>query len=87
VVNLLCEHCLVSAFVDQQTVVTRTIVDGVARDFDLADNPIATADSDLVPALASSPEKFELVDALKTLANLADRLRESEHGLPKERKL
>jgi general secretion pathway protein A len=87
VVNLLCEHCLVSAFVDQQTLVTRTIVDGVARDFDLADNPIATADSELVGAIASSPEKFDLVDALKTLANLADRLRESEHGLPKERKL
>ena len=35
----------------------------------------------------SISEIFDLVDALKTLANLADRLRESEHGLPKERKI
>jgi hypothetical protein len=35
----------------------------------------------------SSTEKFNLVDALKTLANLADRLRESEQDVPKERKL
>jgi hypothetical protein len=34
----------------------------------------------------SSTEKFNLVDALKTLANLADRLRESEQDVPKERK-
>jgi general secretion pathway protein A len=85
VVNLLCEHCLVSAFVDQQKVVTRNVVEGVARDFDLGDSPIATAETEMVPA--GSAEKFDLVDALKTLANLADRLRESEHGLPKERKL
>ncbi len=38
VINLLCEHCLVSAFVDQQKVIGPTIVDGVARDFDLGDN-------------------------------------------------
>jgi hypothetical protein len=87
VVNLLCEHCLVSAFVDQQHQVTRAIVEGVARDFDLADNPMATADTVMLPGTSTTTEKFDLVDALKTLANLADRLRESEHGLPKERKL
>ncbi|MGA9041754.1 MAG: AAA family ATPase [Terriglobales bacterium] len=85
VVNLLCEHCLVSAFVDQQRVVTKSVVEGVARDFDLSDSPMATAETEMVPSGAA--EKFDLVDALKTLANLADRLRESEHGLPKERKL
>ena len=37
VINLLCEHCLVSAFVDQKKMVTTEIVDSVARDFDLAD--------------------------------------------------
>src|SRR5213075_666755 len=35
VVNLLCEHCLVSSFVDQQKIVTPAVVDAVARDFDL----------------------------------------------------
>src|SRR5208283_3567146 len=37
VVNLICEHCLVSAFVDQQRVVKLSVVDAVARDFDLSD--------------------------------------------------
>jgi hypothetical protein len=41
-------------------------------------------------AAASAPardDKFDLVDALKTLATLADKLRQSEENLPKERKL
>src|ERR1700682_5654924 len=38
VVNLLCEHCLVSSFVDQQKVIGPAVVEGVARDFDLGDN-------------------------------------------------
>jgi len=168
VVNLVCEHCLVSAFVDQQRIVTANVVEVVARDFDLVENPFSgvprsqfqpsssgetptngsptaqiagdrtlaarspesrqrevsypAADSEtpqasgsllspgprVVPSGAvrafpeqnpvspspmppvaqdSSTEKFNLVDALKTLANLADRLRESEQDVPKERKL
>src|SRR6478735_3000339 len=39
VVNLICEHCLVSAFVDQKKTVESSIVDAVARDFDLGDGP------------------------------------------------
>jgi len=85
VINLLCEHCLVSAFVDQQKVITTDIVDAVARDFDLSDNTASAA-------MALSPqnpslEKFDLVEALKTLATLADRLRQSDQDLPKERKV
>jgi hypothetical protein len=172
VVNLVCEHCLVSAFVDQQRIVTANVVEVVARDFDLVENPFSgvprsqfqpsssgkTASNGTPPAhiaadtalAATSPssyqreaaypagdletastsgspvsspvssgprivppaavrafseqnpvspssvppvaqdslsEKFNLVDALKTLANLADRLRESEQDVPKERKL
>jgi type II secretory pathway predicted ATPase ExeA len=159
VVNLVCEHCLVSAFVDQQRMVTANVVEVVARDFDLVEKPSSSAktgsngsshsqaqgqiaagertlvatspESDqrevsppadlesaspstslvssgprVVPSGAvkgsltdhnppspihavsqdSSTEKFNLVDALKTLANLADRLRESEQDVPKERK-
>ncbi len=37
VVNLICEQCLVSAFVDQQRVVTVRVADAVAREFDLID--------------------------------------------------
>jgi general secretion pathway protein A len=84
VVNLICEHCLVSAFVDQQKVVTQNIVEAVARDFDLGEGNITAT---LAAPSQGVAGKFDLVDALKTLANLADRLRESERDLPKERKL
>jgi len=81
VVNLICEHCLVSAFVDQQKTVGPVIVDAVARDFDLGEGPATLPP----PALAS--EKFDLTDALKTLSNLAERLKEPQRESPKEGKL
>jgi general secretion pathway protein A len=88
VVNLLCEHCLVSAFVDQKPTIHEGVVDAVARDFDLSDNIASGAMT--VPAVpaAGTPggERFDLVEALRTLATLADRLRQSEQDLPKERK-
>jgi type II secretory pathway predicted ATPase ExeA len=85
VINLLCEHCLVSAFVDQQKIIGATVVDSVARDFDLGDNTTSAAMT--VPAPASGTDKFDLVDALRSLATLADRLRQEEKDLPNERKL
>jgi len=85
VVNLLCEHCLVSSFVDQQKIVSPTVVDAVARDFDLGDSTASAAMTVAPPSNHS--EKFDLVEALRTLATLADRLRESEQDLPKERKI
>jgi hypothetical protein len=39
------------------------------------------------PPPPGNSEKFDLVEALRTLATLADRLRESEQDLPKERKI
>ncbi len=86
VINLLCEHCLVSAFVDQQKVIGPTIVDGVARDFDLGDN--TTSGSVPIPSAAPvTSDKFDLVEALRSLATLADRLRQEDKDLPDERKL
>jgi general secretion pathway protein A len=87
VVNLLCEHCLVSAFVDQKPTINESIVDAVARDFDLSDNVASGAMTvPPPPAPSNNGEKFDLVEALRTLATLADRLRQSEQDLPKERK-
>lgn len=124
VVNLLCEHCLVSAFADQQKVVHKHVVDAVAADFDLIGGAVSSGmvvpptgaplpDEQLitppsfhrgeahpeevplasaaaapanghVPAgAAAGAANFDLVDALKTLANLADRLRESQE-IPKK---
>lgn len=84
VVNLICEHCLVSAFVDQQKTVGPTIVDAVARDFDLGDR---SATLPPPPPPSASADKFDLSEALKTLSNLAERLKEPEGELPKEGKL
>jgi general secretion pathway protein A len=39
VINLLCEHCLVSAFVDQQKMIGPSVVDAVARDLIWATTP------------------------------------------------
>ena len=87
VINLLCEHCLVSAFVDQQKIVEPGVVDAVARDFDLSDN---TSSGAMIPPSppSSNGNKFDLVDALRSLATLADRLRQEEkERSPTERKL
>jgi general secretion pathway protein A len=85
IINLLSEHCLVSAFVDQKKLVTADIVDSVAKDFDLLDGTAAAVAMPVVPP--ASAEKFDLVEALRTLATLADKLRQSEQDLAKERKL
>jgi hypothetical protein len=71
--------------VDQQKIVGVPVVDGVARDFDLGDNTTSGAQ----PTAGPSPgaDKFDLVDALRSLATLADRLRQEEKDLPDERKL
>src|SRR6266576_3511612 len=63
VINLLCEHCLVSAFVDQQKVIATSVVDSEARDFDLGDN--TTSGALPVPAPSSNGNKSDLVDALR----------------------
>ena len=83
VINLLCEHCLVSAFVDQQKIIGAAVVDGVARDFDLGDNTTSGA----LPAAGPTPgaEKFDLVDALRSLATLADRLRAGRKRPPRRK--
>ena len=56
VINLLCEHCLVSAFVDQQKIIAPTVVDSVARDFDLGDNTTSGA----LPVPAPSCERRQV---------------------------
>src|SRR5581483_10688229 len=84
VVNLLCEHALVSAFVDQQRLVSTAVVEAVARDFDMTNdgangsvNGNGAGTAKIEPA-NSTIDKFDLLEALKTLATLADRLRQSE---------
>jgi general secretion pathway protein A len=101
VVNLICEHCLVSAFADQQKVVHVDAVDAVVRDLDLGDanaladiappaspvRPLPVAPAPPRPAASAAPaSKSDLREALKSLTDLADRLRESEPDLRKKTK-
>lgn len=72
VINLLCEHSLVSAFVDQQKTITATIVDAVARDFDLESR------QSIGPSSQVLPDNFELMEALKTISNLTQRIKDSQ---------
>ncbi len=83
VINLLCEHALVSAFVDQQPVIAPAVVEAVARDFDIGESSVVARKAESAPG---SGDKFDLLEALKTLATLADRLKESE-DVPNERKI
>jgi general secretion pathway protein A len=86
VVNLICEHCMVSAFVDHQKVIMSSVVEAVARDFELGDAPVSASLAAASPATQTG-EKLDLIAALKSLVGLADRLRESEQDLPKDGKL
>jgi len=85
VINLLCEHCLVSAFVDQQKTIGARVVETVARDFDLGDNSAAAAMT--TPPASNGNEKLDLGETLRSLASLADRLQDDGKDLPKERKI
>jgi len=73
--------------VDQQKTVGPAVVETVARDFDLSDGSAAAAMTTPPPPASNNHGQLDLVDALRSIANLADRLRDDEKDLPKERKL
>jgi general secretion pathway protein A len=85
VTNLLCEHALVSSFVDQKNPVPAEIVEEVARDFDLhLIDPLAQAPPPApAQALSSTGEPIgdqpPLVESLlQALNSLVDRLNQVE---------
>jgi len=75
VINLICEHCLVSAFVDQQRVIGASVVDAVARDFDLAETDPSGTVLKFSPA---SSDPINVAEALRSLAALTEHLRKAE---------
>jgi general secretion pathway protein A len=85
VTNLLCEHALVSSFVDQKNPVPAEIVEEVARDFDLdVVDPLAQAPAP-APALGLPPvtdangDQPPLIESLlQALNTLVDRLNQAE---------
>ncbi len=85
VINLLCEHGLISAFVDGKENVGAETIHEVAREFDLDRiEPVAPKAPD-----RSNGENLTLLEALKALASLVDQMRASEEppAPPRERKL
>jgi len=70
IINLLCEHALISAFVDNQSTVSASRVEEVARELEL---------DHIRPTAPSSPERngegLSPVKAPRNLADLAERLR------------
>jgi type II secretory pathway predicted ATPase ExeA len=79
-INLLCEHALVSSFVDQQKTVVPAVIEAVARDFDMLDGTMVADPARTVPG---GNDKLDVAEALRTLSLLADRLRRSDNELSK----
>jgi type II secretory pathway predicted ATPase ExeA len=70
VINLLCEHALISAFVDQQILVPAETIETVAHEFELHEvAPTAP------PVLPDASENARVMEALQSFATLMDRLR------------
>ncbi|MCL6480336.1 MAG: AAA family ATPase [Firmicutes bacterium] len=85
VINLLCEHALISAFVDGKENVDPETIHEVAKEFDLDRiEPVAPKPPD-----RSNGENLTLLEALKALASLVDQMRAPEErpATPRERKL
>ena len=80
VTNLICEHALISAFVDQRNPVTADIVEEAAREFDLhLIDPMAQAPApEPIPANGDHPPLVESL--LQALNTLVDRLNQNEIG-------
>jgi type II secretory pathway predicted ATPase ExeA len=76
VVNLLCEHSLISGFVDQCRPIPSATVEEVAREFQLHEiEPTPPPPSALT---AQGGENLRLMEALQTLATFVDQLRQAE---------
>jgi len=76
VINLLCDHALLSAFVDKQKQVGAELIEGVAREFDL-----------LRPQALQPESSGELIETLHNLALLTERFRRpgALSGMPEPR--
>jgi len=72
VINIMCEHCLVSAFADQQKMIGADVVDSVAKDLELTEFPI---NPPVVKEAEGTSAGIDLGRTLRSLADLAERLK------------
>lgn len=70
VINLLCEHSLISAFAEQKRPVPAEMIREVAREFQLD-----VIHSVVPPSPSETDESVRLMEAFETLATLMDKLR------------
>lgn len=76
VVNLLCEHALINAYVEQQRPIQPKIIEEVAREFELDQvEPIASPES-----LRTSAELYNSEAFIQNLGEALSRFRLSSHG-------
>jgi general secretion pathway protein A len=61
VVNLLCEHALISAYAEQQRVVSPEMIQRIAVDFDLFAKPLTVTDPELQPHVVH-PTPFPVIE-------------------------
>ena len=80
VTNLLCEHALISSFVDQRNPVPPEIVEEVARDFELhMIDPLAQAPAQPFLPQTNEGDNPSLIESLlQALNTLVDRLNQAE---------
>jgi hypothetical protein len=84
VINLLCEHALINAFVDQQRVVESKVIEEIAREFQLDEvEPLAPPAS-----LQQEAEIFQSEQFIQNLGEALSRFRVSStvSTSPRERK-
>jgi len=73
VINLLCEHALITAMAEEQRPVPASIVEEVAREFELhVSDPVA------LPSTPKQGENSQVVDSFQGLAGLMDWLQRPE---------
>jgi general secretion pathway protein A len=86
VTNLLCEHALVSSFVDQLNPVPAEIVEEVARDFDLhIIDPLAQVPAPPIRQLGEGDNPPLIESLLQALNTLVDRLNQVEPAVEPDR--
>jgi len=86
VTNLLCEHALVSSFVDQLNPVPPEIIEEVARDFDLhIIDPLVQAPAQPFPHPSNGDNPPLIESLLQALNTLVDRLNRVETAVEPDR--
>jgi len=72
-INLLCEHALISAFADGTRPVSAGIIETVAEEFELSHSPVAG-----VPPAKGANSAAHVVNSLQNLGQVMDRMRKGE---------